>query len=768
MSAQSPAANNAKPQDHAATNDAVSSTPPSNNETSNRLLEDTRSEKTTGEMESSKASSPTDKNFDKTGENARSGSGDIEQGASHGQPDGAREIAAPGDVYSVADDHLRNQVNNEFKTPEARSLFNNAKLSASVMAIFGSPEFVSEAKSDLARGGRDADDKGHLGDGPASPGDASTEPEAGSEGSISKMFADTASWAAGMFSDYVAQPISNGLSSILDMYGSASEWSFDSNGISSSISSELPSQAAGNIAQLNDVSRHEFRQQTRDTMRNFDYDLKAKDGLELPQNATADGEAEIGGEKVAVFRTPEGDTFLKKGDQVVAKQDKDGNYDLALGDGSTARVRLSKDGDQYKLDHLERYRGDQLQQKVQDGVFYNYNYDARGNRTVDAAADFRGAMTPEQMNERLAAIRRELGPHGTAALRFGEGRDRQRLLMQTHGEDKYSLTDINEKRSRLFLNGQELRVNERDQIGIVGPDGKVSALNSGDPSTEAESNRLKDLAERLRRRAQGDGQTDVDGVRLEVAPDGDAVITRVDQQTGEPQSHTELPARPYEPIKVTNDRSGEVATLDGDKFKLNDHDNNQILNFDPGTGFNTNDWSLDDRGLTDLNNHMNLDPEGSLYDGDGAFISGSAGGEDFFFTEPNESLIEHRENMETAQQTSQEVSNLGRISLSISRSGNPNAVNIARSVAAEALGIAGSTISELGNDMMAKIPVFSSKSIAETALQHANREERTQTYAMRMGISDSTSLSQLNQLATFTTTSLSPEELVRQRILRVV
>jgi len=805
MSAQAPPASNSKPQEHAPSNDAAGSKSASNNETSNRLLEDSRQEKPKSDLSSSTESSDSqkDKNGDEqSGENKSDSKASAENNSAgdahhHGggeHADEAREAGSPSDASSTANDHLRNQVDSEFKTPEARSLFNNAKLSASVMAIFGSPQFVDEARSDLARGGRDADsgtrasegsqppveslvDKppgaidsssALIGDTPVPPADATPDTKDSSDGSISKMLSDTASWAASMFNDYVAQPISNGLSSVLDMYGSAGEWSFDSSGTAGSGATELPSPAAGQIAQLNDVSRQEFRQQTRDTMRSFDYDLKAREGLELPQNATADGVAEIGGEKVAVFRTPEGDAFLKKGDQVVAKQDKDGNYDLALSDGSTAKVRLSKDGDQYKIDHLERFKGDQLQQKIQDGVFYNYNYDASGNQTVDAAADFKGAMTPEQLEQRLATIRKELGPHGTAALRFGEGHDRQRLLMQTHGEDKYSLTDINEKRSRLFLKGQELRVNEHDQIGIVGTDGKITALNSGDPASDAEGNRLKELAERIRLRAQGDGITDVDGVKLEVKPDGDAVITRLDQQTGEPLSHTELPAKPEQPVKVTNDKSGEVANLDGDRVQLNDRDNNQIFGFNPDTGFNTNDWSLDDRGLTDLQNGMNLDPEGSLFDGDGEFISGSAdSGEDFFFTEPNENLIEHRENMETAQQTSQEVNTLGTISLSISRSGNPNAVGIARSVAAEALGIASSTISELGNDMMAKIPVFSSQSIAETALQHASREDRTQTYAMRMGISDSTSLSQLNQLATFTTTSLSPEELVRQRILRV-
>lgn len=805
MSGQTAPANNAKPQENAASNDAAKSKS-ADNETSNRLLEDARQDRPKNDSDNSK-SSPSDSNqADKksddkpaqgkdspTEQNKDSGDSPSGNRDGHvGPGDRLNDVAHPNDVSAAANDQLRSQVDNEFKTPEARSLFNNAKLSANVMVMFGSPEFVNEARSDLARGGRDssADNPTSTGDKPAALGDkplvthdapetssndnsAPTNDsgkdgkETGSDSSWSKLFSDTASWASNAFNDYVAQPISSGLNSVLEMYGSTGDWSFDSLGTSGSASAEKPAQATGEIAQLNDVSRKEFREQSRDTMGKFDYDIKAQEGLEIPSNATADGVAEIGGDKVAVFRTPEGDTYLKKGDQVIAKQDKEGNYDLALSDGSTAKVRLSKEGDQYKLDHLERYKGDQLQQKMQDGVFYNYNYDANGNRTVDAAADFKGSMTPEQLDQRLEAIRKELRPHGTAALRFGEGHDRHRLLMQTHGDDTHSLTDIDQKRSRLFQNGQEIRINEHDQIGFVGKDGKVTALDQGDQPPDAETNRLKHLVEFLGKRANGDGNTDVDGVKLEVKPDGDAVITRVDQQ-GQPQSHTELPAKPEEPIKVTNDKTGDVAKLDGDKLALDDRNNNELFKFDPGTGFSTKDIMLDERGLTDLQNGMNLDADGNLFDGDGAFISGSAdGGEDFFFTEPNENLIEHRENMESAHQASTEVNTLGGISMSISRSGNPNAVSIARSVAAEALGIASSTISELGNDMMAKIPVYSSQSIAETALQQAGREQRTQSYAMRMGITDGTSLSELNKLATFTTTSLSPEELVRQRIMRV-
>lgn len=809
MSGQAAPANNAKPQESAASNDAAKSKPSADNETSNRLLEDARQDKPKNEADSSKNSSGSNQGekssdskanntgdssgakdpADKKGDSSESGRGRI-----GGQIYGASEVSSPSEVSSGANEHLRSQIDSEFKTAEARSLFNNAKLSANVMAMFGSPEFVSEARSDLARGGRDGDhsetstaagDNPTLaaGDKPLASNDAAATSsndniapandvdkdgkDKGSDSSLSKLLSDTASWASGVFNDYVAQPLSSGLNSVLEMYGSAGDWSFDSPGSSGTGATEQPTRATGQIAELNDVSRKEFREQTRDTMDKFDYDFKASEGLEIPSNATADGVAEIGGEKVSVFRTPEGDTYLKKGDQVLAKQDKDGNYDLALSDGSTAKVALSKEGDQYKLDHLERYKGDQLQQKIKDGVFYNYNYDANGNRTVDAAADFKGAMTQEQLDQRLEAIRKELGPHGTAALRFGEGHDRHRLLMQTHGEGTHSLTDIDQKRSRLFLNGHELRINENDQIGIVGKDGKVTSLNQTEQPSDAETRRLKQLVEFLGKRANGDGITAVDGVKLEVKPDGDAVITRVDQQ-GQPQSHTELPAKPEEPIKVTNDKTGDVAKIDGDKLTVGDRNNNELFKFDPDTGFSTKDFKLDDNGLTDLQNGMNLDPDGNLYDGDGAFISGSAyGDEDFFFTEPNESLIEHRENMESAQQASTEVNTLGSISMSISRSGNPNAVGIARSVAAEALGIASSTISELGNDLMAKIPVYSSQSLAETALQQAGREQRTQSYATRMGITDGTSLSELNKLATFTTTSLSPEELVRQRIMRV-
>jgi hypothetical protein len=769
MTGSAAPANNDKPQEQAApaTNDAASRSSAQETQTLNKLLEDSRpNQSNSGSDKTSKGSSTENQN---QGGSQHNGDGAGGTGA------GTDASSETGDVASSANERLRKEVEDGYKSPEARSLFNNARLSANVMAMFGTPEFVSEARADLANGGRDAQNDARRMDAtpavtPAADANLEGQNEKAPEAKAvdSSLFGDISNWASTTFNDNVLQPAQTALNFAFDMYGAANDWLFDTNGSSGQGSAELLAQATGSVAALNDVSAGDFRQQRHETMDNFKYDFKGQDGLELPANATADGVADIAGEKVAVFRTPEGETFLKKGDTVIARQDKDGNYDLALKDGSTARVRLSKEGDQYKLDHLERYKGDQLQQKVKDGVFYNYNYDSQGNRTVDAAADIRGQLTQEQLDQRLEAIRKELGPNGTAALRFGEGHDRHRLMMQTHGDNTHSLTDVDQKRARIFHNGQEFRLNEHDQLGVVDKDGTWKGADKADQPADAESQRLKELADLAARRARGDGQTDIDGVKLEITPDGDAVIKRVDPHTGEQQSHTELPASPDNPITITNDQTGERTNMQGGVLTLEDRSGSQILGFDPNTGFTTNDFQLDENGLTDLQNGMNLDQDGSLFDGDGEFISGLADGEgDWFFTEKNESLAEHRENMQTSHEASAEVSNLGGMSLSISRSGNPNAVGIARSVAAEALGIANSALGDLGNDFLAKIPVYNSQSIAETALTQANREDRTQTYAMRMGISDTTRLSEFNKLATFSTTSMSPEEYVRHRIMRV-
>jgi len=712
MSGQAAAANtNAKPDAPAAASDAGSSAGASDSTaTSTRLLEDTRSTSSS------------------TSDSSSSGTGSSDRSTLPGD-----QATESGDVSSTAGENLRSEADNEFKSPDAKKLFNNAQMSASVMEQFGMPELVE--------GGEKKDDSSGIGD----------------------WFSNAVDWTSQKFVDNIYKPASEGLGSLLDTFGMSSDWMFQ--GENSGITTDLfAGTAPAAIASVNDVGRREYKETRTDAMDGFKYDFKPAEGLELPDNATADGTVDVGDTRMSIFRTPDGKTFLKKGDKVIAGQKPDGSFDLTLSDNTKANVRISKDGEQYKLDHLERFKDDRIQQRFADGIYYNYNYDSQGNRSVDATGDIQGPMSQQELDQRMEAIRRELGPDGTAALRFRQDGRSRRLMMQGHGENTHSITDIEQRRARIFHGGQEYRLNEHDQLGRVDSDGKWSQVDQSNKPEDTDTERLAELARRSDRRASGDGQTDVDGVKLEIKPDGEAVIHRHDTHTGEELSTTELPVDQGQPIKITNQQTGESTNLLGTNLELNNPFDERILSFDSDTGFNTNEFSLNENGLTDLETGLNMDQDGNVFDGDGLFLSGDAEGTDWYFPELDYNKAEHRENMETSRESSAMVNNLGSLSLSIARSGNPAAVGIARQVAAEALGIANSAISALGNDFLAQIPVYNSQGIAQTALNQAMREERTQTYAMRMGISDTTRLSEFNRIATLSSTTYSPEEYVRHRM----
>ncbi|MDZ4837929.1 MAG: hypothetical protein SGJ27_29440 [Candidatus Melainabacteria bacterium] len=578
--------------------------------------------------------------------------------------------------------------------------------------------------------------------------------------SIGDALSDFGNWAADSFNKYVAEPVSEAMGDVMDMFDSTSEWMFNS----SDVFGKAPDELAG----LNNVSNREFNQQQRDAMRNFDFDLtEAKDstgeGLRLPENAVETGTTEIGGTTVSVMRTPEGDTFLKKGDKVVGHQKPDGSYELALKDGSSLDFKLSegKDG-KYQLDSLERTKDGKVQQKIADGVFYNYNYDAQGNKTsVDAAGDLKGPLS----HERLEAIKKELGDSGAAALRVTDGGDNtQRLLMQVHNKDTNSLTDIDARRAQIFQNGQEYRLNERDQLGLVDSNGQWKApddaASNDDPSHAERVKELEDLARRVGRRAHGDSDEAVDGVKLRT--DGDnASITRVDPVTGKQVSSTEVPADTGKPVTTINSL-GEKTEIKGDNIGIKNLDGKTIFNFDRDKGLNTEDMKVDKTGLTDLETGTHMDPEGNVTDADGEFIGGPA--EEYFEDgEDCEDCVETKENQQLASSISGEIRDLGSRSLSLSH--NPGNMHIAKQIAVEAFGMGNAALGAVGNDLMAAIPINNSLSVARTAFTQASRSEKTQTYAMNQGVSDTTRLSDINRIGTLSSTSFSPEEFVRDRLM---
>lgn len=586
----------------------------------------------------------------------------------------------------------------------------------------------------------------------------------GAESTLMNSLSDLGSWASETFKDYVVKPVSNLINDVTNVFDSAGEWMFDKNDQFASADKLSPE-----VASLNDA-RNEFNEafgSARSASQiNFNGASDASEGagLTLPADAIADGTVEIGGQKITVMRTPDGDTFLKKGDKVIAQQREDGSYKVALKDGSTLDLKMSEGADgKYNLDKMERYKGDKLQQKLEDGVLYNYNYDAQGNRTrVDAAAaDLKGPLS----QERLDKIKAELGDSGAAALRVrNEDGSVSKLLLQSHDAKTQSLTDVDKKRAQIFHDGKEYRLNDKDQLALVGPNGadQPVAQDEQDPRAEETNKRLRDLSEKVRQRARGE-RTDVDGVGVNRNDDGSIDITLRDPETGEPQGKISLPKDNDNPIKMINS-ANETITLNQDGgLNIKDGDGFSVADFDRLTGFNNGEVKIDRTGLESLEDGTRINPDGSVVDANGQFIS-TLDGTEWWNEELCEDTIEHRENSQLSKETAHEVSTLGNISLSISRSGNPAVMSVAKSIAQEAFGVANAALGQLGNDILSAVPVQLSLSVAQTALTQASRSERTQTYAMRMGISDTTRLSEFNRLGTLTSTTFSPEEFVRDRL----
>lgn len=631
------------------------------------------------------------------------------------------------------------------------------------LSLFDSSDSNSDLKSDSKP---DAQLDSKLDD--KSDSKSESKPESSNakpaESGVGDMLSDLSSWASNAFKNYVSEPLNDYLN-ISDIFGSASEWNFSSSDL-------VPrGQVDSSVTSLNDTARREFREASasanRDINLNGATDAGAK-GLELPGDAYADGSVEIGGSMVTVMRTPGGDTFLKNGDEVIAQQRKDGSYNLALKDGSTLDLKMSKGEDgKYNLEKMERFKNDKLVQKLDDGVFYNYNYDAQGNQTsVDAAAKMNGPLSQEKLDR----IRAELGDKGAAALQVNNDDGTvKRLLLQSHDSKTHSLTDIDKRNAQIFHDGKEYRLNAADQLALVGPDGKEQELKR-DPDDarqkmqEKLNEQLKELAKQLGERARGE-RDDVDGVSVKKNDDGSYDITMTNPNTGKEEARVVLPANKDDDITFVKP-DGEKTKLKQDGgLSIESVDGKPLVDFDPNKGLKTDKFSVDEKGLENLEDGSRLNPDGTLTDADGNLISVGDEESEWWNKPECEDCEEQKENSSISKATTSEVNTLGSISLSISRSGSPAAITVAKSIASEAFGVANAALSAMGNDLLNSIPIQLSLSIAQSAFNQAARSERTTTYASRAGISDATRLADLNRIGTLSSTSFSPEELVRDRML---
>jgi YD repeat-containing protein len=577
----------------------------------------------------------------------------------------------------------------------------------------------------------------------------------GGESALGSILSDIGSWAADTFDSYVTQPVKGLVNDVSNIFEADGAWDSDPNHTFVSADS-LGSSVTGVNDAADDFSlaNRSAAQGLREINLNGATDAGGT-GLELPGDAYADGTVKIGGQQVTVMRTPGGDTFLKMGDRVIAQQKQDGSYNLALRDGTTLDFKMSQGSDgKYSLDKMERYKGDQLQQKLEDGVFYNYNYDAAGNVSrVDAAANIEGPLS----QERLDKIRANLGDRGAAALRINGKDGSQRMLLQTHDSQTHSLTDIDKRLAQIWSGGQEFRLNQHDQLAIVNPDGTDQAVQAGENSDEQRNHdKLRDLTHQVGQRARGE-RRDVDGVGIVHNEDGSVSVNLTDPETGESQGHIDIPADNNQPIALINE-SGETATLRRDGgLSIEGNDGNPLADFDPNSGLSTDKIKVDADGIE------NLEDGRQLLGADGEFVA--MGDEEWWNNEECEDCEEYATNNGISKATSTEVKTLGSLALSFAATGNPAAMPIAKALAAEAIGVGLAGLGAMMNDPLNSIPIQISLSIARNAFTDASRSERTQSYASKMGISDTTRLSEFNRIGTLSSTTFSPEEFVRDRLM---
>jgi hypothetical protein len=386
----------------------------------------------------------------------------------------------------------------------------------------------------------------------------------------------------------------------------------------------------------------------------------------------------------------------------------------------------------YKLDNLERTKDGKLQQKIADGVFYNYNYDAQGNQTsVDATGDLKGPLSPEK----LAAIKKELGDSGAAALRVTDkDQETKRLLLQVHDKDTNSLTDIDGKRARIFHKDKEYLLNEKDQLGLADSDGKWTAPDAKeDPKAAEEHKRIEELAKKVGKRASGESNEPIGGISIETGPDGSIKVTRVDD-SGKTLTTTELPADKNTPISVINS-NGEKTLIKGDNVDMRTLDGQQIFNFDQTTGLRTSDMTVDRNGLTDHQTGARLDAAGNAWTGDGS--SFGEGFKDISLKRSSE-LAKEQEAQAEAKIAAKASISLGHNSLGLSVTGNPSVMAAAKVYAMESFGIASAAMMAVGNDLHAQVPISIAIGIAQMA--------KEQAFA---SINDSPRLKRINSFSTF-------------------
>jgi|AGTN01.2.fsa_nt_gi hypothetical protein len=356
--------------------------------------------------------------------------------------------------------------------------------------------------------------------------------------------------------------------------------------------------------------------------------------LELPKDARQVGVTTIDKKEYKIYKGEGKETYLVENDRVISKVNDDGSYTLALASGHM-EVKLAQKADgNYEIERLERWSQGRIRKTIDRGALTTYHYDEAGERREQKV--FAHAMTPAEIEK----LRHELPPNGMAIVHTGEGANQQWFLLRNHGkDDKGNDKGISEVelhydprtktldsngRTRLFRDGQEFRINENNEVLIVGPDGVPRAVDKLLGKEVAE--RLRQAQELNRRHAGIMVTTNADGgleVRMGSANEKD------DEENKDDDNVTTIKPQTSEAI-VVKEQTNETTTLSTTTgaVEMFDADGKRYFQFDEKKGVvagASGEFKIDSHGLNHAPSGLSMDNVGNVRFADGSMFVDSKG-----------------------------------------------------------------------------------------------------------------------------------------------
>lgn len=376
-----------------------------------------------------------------------------------------------------------------------------------------------------------------------------------------------------------------------------------------------------------------FKLETSNGAQKVEVEARTPPPLELPKDAREVGVTTIDRKQYKVFKGEGKETYLVENDRVISKVNDDGSFTLALPSGHLEVKLAQKPDGKYEIERLERWSQGRIRKTIDNGALTTYHYDQAGQRREQKV--YAQAVTPEQ----IAKIRQELPPNGMAIVHTGEGAEQRWFLLRNHGQDdKGNSKGVSEVelrydpaskkldsngRTRLFRDGQEFRINENNEVLIVGPDGVPRAVDKLLGKELAE--RLRQAQEVTRRQAGIVVMTNADGgleVRMGSASEND------DEENKDDDNVTTIKPNTSEPV-VVKGQNGETDRLtESGVVEMFDNNGTRYFQFDKTTGAVagiSGEFKIDSQGLKHVPSGLSMDNTGNVRFADGSMFVDSKG-----------------------------------------------------------------------------------------------------------------------------------------------